>query len=102
EQRPAAPVAEHRRRARAAAGVAERPGGGAAAAAAAGVQDPAAVKRGDPPGAGGDPDRRAGRLLSGPAAGWLAAGRLLHQPARYGELAQVRPADPDLSRGLAG
>ncbi len=44
---------------------------------------------------------RAGRLLPGRVAGWDPARRLLHQPVEHGELAQMGPADPDLSRGFA-
>ena len=43
--------------------------------------------------------RRAGRLLPARLARRLAAGRLLHQPARHRRGAELDPADADLSRG---
>ncbi len=61
-----------------------------------------AAKLGDSPCAGLYRSRRAARLLQRRPARRFATGRLLYQSAGHGELAQVGPADADLSRGHSG
>uniref|UniRef100_A0A0N5A604 Integral membrane protein n=1 Tax=Parastrongyloides trichosuri TaxID=131310 RepID=A0A0N5A604_PARTI len=95
-------LSEHGRSQGRAAEGAERPDGGHAGPHAGLFRPPAQVAVRHSSRAQGHRGRGAGRLLHGACPGWVASGRLLHQSARHGGVAQVDPADPDLSRGRAG